>query len=431
MRPTEVASLEFTTEDPGVLVRGTRFKALPSPVRLEVGFKGTISGENYGAEERLVNPGGSLTVVRPWLINSGTGSVRFVGTGRYSVNPGEYPSTPDGGAPDRYGAGSFQFQTTALVYPGVPRVSASRGDLSIALAWPAVNEPAAAVKYRISRRVGEGTASQLAEVADLTYMDAGLTKGTVYCYTVAAVTAAGQASPASAEACLSAEAREAGIAYVVEAGTVGNQSFGGGLGMDFNVLRPVRVTRLGVFDDSSDGIFLPITARLYDRSTRSVLAELIFTAEDSGELIGGSRFKNLAQPVLLATGFQGTIGASGYGGDERNGNGVDGRSLFSAGGSLEFVGLGAYAVDPMAYPGTVDGGPANRYAAGTFYFEPAAEAPRVGIARSGAQVVIQWTGGGVLQSSPGVSGPWTTVAGAVSGVQVPPSGAAAFYRVQQ
>jgi fibronectin type 3 domain-containing protein len=429
--PTEVASLEFTTEDPGVLIRGTRFKALPSPVRLEVGFKGTISGENYGAEERLVNPGGSLTVARPWSVISGSGSVQFVGTGRYSANPGEYPTTPDSGAPDRYGSGSFQFQTTALVNPGVPKVSAALGELSIELAWPAINEPAAAAKYRIFRRAGEGVASQVAEVADLTYSDTGLTKGTLYCYTVAAVTAAGQASAPSAERCLSAEAREAGVAYLVEAGTVGNQAFGGGLGMDFNVVRSIRVTRLGVFDDSSDGIFLPITARLYDRSTRSVLAELVFTAEDFGELIGGSRFKDLAQPIVLASGFQGTMAASGYGGDERNGNGVDGRSLFSAGGSLEFVGLSAYAVDPAAYPGTVDAGPANRYAAGTFYFEPAAEAPRVGIARSGSQVVIQWTGAGVLQSSPAVSGPWTAVAGAVSGVQVPTSGAAAFYRVQQ
>jgi hypothetical protein len=429
--PTELANVEFTTEAPGVLIRGTRFKALPSPVRLEVGFKGTISGENYGAEERLVNPGGSLTVARPWLVNSGSGSVRFVGTGRYSVTPGEYPATPDAGAPDRYGAGSFQFQTTALVNPGVPQIAAARGDLSIALTWPAVNEPAAAAKYRISRRVGEGVASQVAEVADLTFTDTGLTKGSVYCYTVAAVTAAGQASAPSREACLAAEAREPGISYVVEAGTVGNQAFGGGLGMDFNVLRSVRVTRLGVFDDSSDGIFLPITARLYDRSTRSVLAELVFSTEDAGELIGGSRFKNLAQPIVLASGFQGTMAASGYGGDERNGNGVEGRSVFTAGGSLEFVGLSAYSVDPTAYPGTADGGPANRYAAGTFYFEPAAEAPRMGIARSGSQVVIQWTGAGVLQSSPAVSGPWTTVPGAVSGVQVPPSGAAAFYRIQQ
>jgi len=429
--PVELASLEFTPENAGTLIRGTRFKALPSPIRLDVGLKGTISVENYGAEERLVNPGGSLTVARPWVLNSGGGSVRFVGSGRYSSNPAEFPATADSGAPDRYGAGSFQYQTTAIVYPGVPTMTARLGDLMTVLSWPVVTEPVPASKYRISRRVADGVATQVAEVADLTYTDANLTKGTVYCYSMVAVTAAGQSSPATAESCLTAEAREAGIAYVVEAGTVGSQAFGGALGMDFNVLRSVRVTRLGVFDDSSDGIFQPITARLYDRGTRTVLAELTFTTEEPGELIGGSRFKNLPQPILLASGFQGTMSASGYGSDERNGNGIPGRSVFTAGGSVGFVGLGAYAVDPTAYPGTVDGGPANRYAAGTFYFEPAAEPPKLSIARSGAPVVIQWTGIGVLESSSTVSGPWTAVAGGTSGMQVQPTSSAAFYRIQQ
>lgn len=428
--PTELASVEFTPEDSGTLIRGSRFKALPTPIRLEVGLKGTISAENYGAEEKLVNPGGNPEVVRPWVVNSGSGSIQFVGTGRYAVNPGEFPGTADAGAADRYGAGTFQFQTTALVNPGTPSVTTSRGDRSVILAWSAVQEPAAAAKYRVFRRVGDAAAAQVAELSDLTYTDANLSKGTSYCYSVASVTAAGQASVPSAEACLVAEAREAGIAYVVEAGTVGNQAFGGGLGMDFNVVRPIRVTRLGVFDDSSDGIFMPITARLYDRATRTVLAELVFSAEDAGELVGGSRFKNLTQPILLSSGFQGTMAASGYGSDERNGNGVAGKSVFSAGGSLEFVNTSAYSVDPTAYPGTVDSGPANRYAAGTFYFEPAAEPPTVSIVRSGNQLVLQWTGAGVLESAATVSGPWNAVAGAATGMQVAPSGTATFYRLK-
>ncbi len=429
--PVEVASLEFTTEAPGTLIRGTRFKALPSPIRLEVGFKGTIAAENSGAEERLVNPGANPNVVRPWVVTTGGGSVRFVGSGRYSANPGEYPGTGDGGAPDRYGAGSFQYQTTALVYPGVPAMTARRGDLSVGLSWATVTEPAAAARYRVLRRVGEAAPTQVADLSEPGYSDAGLTKGTEYCYSVVAVTAAGQAGGASTEACLVAEAREAGVAYVVEAGTVGSQAFGGALGMDFNVLRAVQVTRLGVFDDSSDGLFLTINARLYDRTTRLVVAELTFTPEDSGELIGGSRFKTLSQPILLPTGFQGTMAASGYGGDERNGNGVVGRSVFTAGGSLVFVGTSAYDANPAAYPGTADGGPANRYAAGTFYFEPAAEPPMVQIARSGARLVIQWSGAGVLESASSVAGPWAEVPGAVSGVEVEPANAAGYYRVKQ
>ncbi len=434
----EVTSLEFTPEDSGTLIGGSRFKALPSPIRLEHGFLGTISTENYGAEERLVNPGGNPTVARPWVVNTGGGSILLVGSGRYSVTQGEYPATPDAGAPDRYGAGTFQFQTTALTYPGGPALTAARGDRSVELVWPAVSQPVPAAKYQVVRRVDDGAAAQIAEVADLTqgtgaltYTDANLTKGSTYCYTVVAVTAAGQAGSPSAESCLSAEAREPGIAYQVESGTVGSQAFGGALGMDFNVIRSIQVTRLGVFDDSSDGLFLTITARLYNRATREILAELTFTPEEPGELIDGSRFKDLPQAIVLAGGFQGTMAAYGYGGDERNGNGVPGRSVFTAGGSLAFVGTGAYSVDPTAYPGTPDGGPANRYAAGTFYFEPAAEPPSVSISRSGTKLVIDWTGPGTLHSAPAVTGPWSAVPGAVSGVQVDPTGAAAYYRVQQ
>ncbi|MGE3309142.1 MAG: hypothetical protein AB7O66_04165 [Limisphaerales bacterium] len=429
--PVEVANLEFTSEAGGTLIGGSRYKPLPAPIRLEHGFRGTISAENYGAEERLVNPGGNPNVVRPWAVNSGGGSIRFVGTGRYSVTQGEYPGTPDSGASDRFGAGGFLFETTSLTYPGTVTATAVRGDLSVRLSWPAVAEPVPAAKYRVSRRVDDGGAAQVGDVADLTYIDAVLTKGSTYCYTVVAVTAAGQAGTPSAEVCLSAEAREPGIAYQVEAGTVGSQAFGGALGMHFNVVTPVQVTRLGVFDDSSDGLFLPITARLYNRVTQEVLAELTFSTEEPGELIDGSRFKDLPQGVVLIGGFQGTMAASGYGGDERNGNGVPGRSVFTGGGALEFVGTGAYATDPAAFPGTADGGPANRYAAGTFYFVPLAEPSSVSISRSGTKLVIQWTGGGTLQSAPSVTGPWSAVPGAVPGVQVDPVGAATYYRVQQ
>ena len=429
--PVEVASLEFTPEDPGTVIRGSRFKALSTPMRLDPGFKGVISAENYGAEARLVNPGGNPAVIRPWVVNTGSGSLWLVGTGRYATNPGEFPATPDGGAPDRYGAGSFQFQTTTLVHPGVPIVSAVRGDRSVVLSWAAVTEPVPAAKYRVSRRLDDGTSSQVAELSEPGYTDANLTRGANACYTVAAVTASGQVGLSSPEVCRVVEAREPGIAYQVEAGTVGTQNFGGALGMHFDVVRAVRVTRLGVFDDSSDGLFLPITARLYDRATRTVLGELVFTAEDPGELIGGSRFKNLAQPILLSAGFQGTMAASGYGGDERNGNGMPGRSVFSGGGSLEFVGTSAYAVDPTAYPGTADGGPANRYGAGTFYFEPAAEPPSVRIAREGAKVVLSWSGTGTLETAPGVTGPWTVVPGAVSGAAWDAGAASAFYRIKE
>src|SRR5262245_21468442 len=68
---------------------------------------------------------------------------------------------------------------------------------------------------------------------------------------------------------LSARAAETVIAYDVPAGVTGNQNLAGGaVGMDFEVANEIIVTRLGVFDDGSDGILDPSTtlvARLWDR----------------------------------------------------------------------------------------------------------------------------------------------------------------------
>ena len=53
------------------------------------------------------------------------------------------------------------------------------------------------------------------------------------------------------------------IAYVLPAGLPGDQDFSGSAGMDFEVVNSIVVTRLGVFDDSSDGLKRTITARLW------------------------------------------------------------------------------------------------------------------------------------------------------------------------
>ncbi len=58
------------------------------------------------------------------------------------------------------------------------------------------------------------------------------------------------------------------IAYYVLGGTTGNQAYGSGLGMDFDVgENPVVITALGVFDDSSDGIGegVTLTVSIWER----------------------------------------------------------------------------------------------------------------------------------------------------------------------
>jgi hypothetical protein len=97
----------------------------------------------------------------------------------------------------------------------------------------------------------------------------------------------------------------------------GNQeTFRGGLALDFDVQRPIRIGSLGVFDHLGDGIDSDskLTVQLWSRDNRNtpnnplddvagrVLVELIFSASDSGRLMFGHRFKPLTQPIELKPG---------------------------------------------------------------------------------------------------------------------------------
>src|SRR5262245_21068776 len=113
------------------------------------------------------------------------------------------------------------------------------------------------------------------------------------------------------------------IAYNVPALTVGNQVFGGSLGMDFDVNQPIVITDLGVFDSSSDGITAGSTlnAQLFNRATTATASPILtFTNGSPGALVGGSLFKPLATPILLPAGFQGTMVDWGHDAFEPNGN---------------------------------------------------------------------------------------------------------------
>lgn len=162
-----------------------------------------------------------------------------------------------------------------------------------------------------------------------------------------------------------------GTAYNVPASTVGTQGYGGSLGMDFVVTRAITVSQLGVFDSGSNGLLSTITAQLYTRNGNAGAlvpgASLSFTPASPGTLEGGSRFKDLAAPIVLQPGNY-TISAYGYSASEPNGNsGSPTWSTFSGGGAISFVGLSRFGT-AGAFPATPDGGPINRYAAGTFKF---------------------------------------------------------------
>ena len=203
--------------------------------------------------------------------------------------------------------------------------------------------------------------------------------------------------------------------------------------MEFDVDRPVIVTRLGVFDSGSDGLFLPISARLYNRDNQQVVASLDFAPGDDGELVDGSRFKSLTLPLPLAAGFHGMIVASGYGAGESNGNagGTDLGLTTFGGACLRFVGTSRYDVDPTGYATVADTGPANRYAAGTFAFEPDLPPDGLTINRDPAGVRLDWTDlSGSLERNPDLrTGSWSLVPAATPGIVRPVTPPGEFFRI--
>lgn len=218
---------------------------------------------------------------------------------------------------------------------------------------------------------------------------------------------------------LSAAAASASVtAYNVPAGQAGNQAFGGSLGMDFNVVSApgITVDRIGVFDSNSDGLGNAINAYIYDRTTGLPVpgSAMTFAAGATGTLEGGSRFLNLASPVTLPAGFQGSIVAEGYSGAELNGNAGPGAPPWTTDrgtAKLTFVGSSRWG-NPGSFPSNPDGGGANRYAAGTFSFDAAPSvgstwsamsrpAPVPGVQNFGGSLGIDFvvnSGGAVLRS---------------------------------
>ncbi len=163
-------------------------------------------------------------------------------------------------------------------------------------------------------------------------------------------------------------------AYSIPAPVSGNQNFGGPLGMDFNTTLPITISHLGVFDSNADGLAVPLTAHLYDRTnTAAPIATLNFAAGNTGTLVGSQRFLQLGSPLNLPAGFQGTIVAEGYGATELNGNGGGGTfggTVLNSAGALNYVGTSRFGFTPGQFPTNGDTSVAQ-YGAGTFQFDVA------------------------------------------------------------
>lgn len=171
------------------------------------------------------------------------------------------------------------------------------------------------------------------------------------------------------------------MAYDVTPGLLGVQNYGGSLGLDFDVgLDPITVTHLGVFDSAGDGLALTITAYIYNRDTQLPLFGPLSFSGNGDLLVNGSRWQDIGD-FLLPAGFRGSVVAEGYGPGELlynmggNPNAAFPSLLDDAGGAISFVNSGRFGAAGF-YPANDDGGPVNRYAAGTFAYmivpEPAA-----------------------------------------------------------
>lgn len=157
--------------------------------------------------------------------------------------------------------------------------------------------------------------------------------------------------------------------------SVGNQSWQGELGMDFNVINPITINALGAFDDGSGGIAGTqsggVRVAIFNRNTQLIVTGLDVNISGSSDpLVSNHRIRSIS-PVTLPAG-QYTIVAKGYSNIERNGNSQNAATSVENGlGAIQFVGTARYSANTpagFAFPTIIDGGPSNRYMAGTFTF---------------------------------------------------------------
>ena len=167
------------------------------------------------------------------------------------------------------------------------------------------------------------------------------------------------------------------IAYRYPHGS-GNQSFGGSLGMDFNVNQGIFITALGIFDSAQNGIQNNIDCFIYNRDTQQIVASRLFGPANMGLGDGTTNFLDLPSPVFLPSGFHGSIVAQGFGVLEQNGNSYTVANSFpdsmnDGGGLINFTGTSRYGNFGF-FPTNTDLNVAQ-YGAGNFKFTSASPVP--------------------------------------------------------
>lgn len=156
--------------------------------------------------------------------------------------------------------------------------------------------------------------------------------------------------------------------YDAAAPLIGNQGWGGTLGLDFNVLAPIRITALGAFDSNSDGIAGLLRTAIF-RSDGS-LATPVAAFQNTPNLTGRSYlFQSLAAPVILNPGSY-QLASWGYGGMDPNYNTYGANpgpvSFNTLDGRLAAVGSRYGMPGDAGQLATIGDAGATRYGAGSF-----------------------------------------------------------------
>jgi hypothetical protein len=160
------------------------------------------------------------------------------------------------------------------------------------------------------------------------------------------------------------------------AGTAGNQSWTGALGIDFNVTQSINITSLGAFDAGSNGFATAKAVRLYDRSTGLAVASVLLAPGTGALLDGAYRFASIPS-LTLSVGFLGSIVADGFNDADQNYNtsGSPFPGTTNTSGAFTFVGGSRYDNAAGVYPTITDGGPSVRYGAGSFQYQVVSTVP--------------------------------------------------------
>lgn len=172
----------------------------------------------------------------------------------------------------------------------------------------------------------------------------------------------------------------------------GTQAYGGNLALNFNVVAPITVTDLGVFNAAGNGVITgTISVVIYDLTSHTQVTPVVtFHGTYATGGLGFDVFQAIS-PVTLGVGSY-QVDAVGFSGTDLNGNINTGSStgplLDTGGGKLVFAGAsydGSAVLDGPTTCAGCQGLPAqtHQFDAGTFAFAAVPEPGALGLLGTG------------------------------------------------